>query len=111
MFRNDRSWSEQGTNPKRGGGLATLISNTHNFDTTELTEYNLSNCNIEYLWVKVKPVSAKTMIIGNIYRPPGGNVEEFFNSLNSILDSLNDLNKMDLCLLGDFNISLFNIIS
>ena len=45
----------------------------------------------------------KTIRIGNIYRPPQGNVDKFLEIIEDSLIDL-DLNKIELLLVGDFNI-------
>ena len=45
------------------------------------------------------------MIIANVYRPPNGNIESFYEYLTSSLNSLNSVNK-DIFILGNFNIDV-----
>ena len=55
--------------------------------------------------------SNKTVIIGNIYRPPRDKIENyttFVSKLDRILHNLQQNNK-DLAITGDFNIDLLRI--
>ena len=50
----------------------------------------------------------RNVVIGVIYRPPNGNVEQFTLQLSGILDQIKSENKI--CyLLGDYNINLFSM--
>ena len=47
------------------------------------------------------------MVIGNIYRPPQGNIDNFTQVLEDTLNSI-DLNRTELYLMGDFNIDMLD---
>ena len=50
----------------------------------------------------------RNVVIGVIYRPPNGNVEQFTLQLSGILDQIKSENKI--CyLLEDYNINLFSV--
>ena len=66
---------------------------------------NTNNKNIESQWVSIKQPNSRTILIGNVYRPPQGNIETFIQVLEDILTSI-DLSKIELFILGDFNIDI-----
>ena len=106
LVRWDRSWCEDGSNSvKRGGGVALYIKEDLTFTSQRLQQYNVSNRNNECLWVHVVRENAKDIIIGTVYRPPGGNVEMFCDYLKNTLEEIgNNFNK-EIFILGDFNIN------
>ena len=89
-------------NKKKGSGVALYISS--NLVFTKINEQSCTNGDIESLFVKV--VHPKSVFIaGVIYRPPGGDVNKFNESISSIMSSFSDSDKV--YILGDFNINLF----
>ena len=89
-------------NKKKGSGVALYISS--NLVFTKMNEQSYVNGGIESLFVKI--VHPKSVFIaGVIYRPPGGDVKKFNESISSIMSSFNDSDKV--YILGDFNINLF----
>ena len=44
-------------------------------------------------------------IIANVYRPPSGNIDKFYEYIYDSLDTINSVNK-DVFILGDFNINV-----
>ena len=78
LLRNDRKWSENNpAGPKRGGSVALYIKSNLNLSDTEFHNWNTSNKDIESQWVTLNLPNSKTILIGNIYSPPQGNVETF----------------------------------
>ena len=66
------------------------------------------NYQVENIWLECSiPNVTKNIIIGNIYRHPGGNIQFFTEKLN---DTVNKINKEDkICLIcGDLNINTIN---
>ena len=109
LVRWDRSWMEDGCNlTKRGGGVAVYIKEDLTFAQLGLHQYNVSNKNVECLWISVIRENAKDMVVGIVYRPPGGNVETFCEYLKTTMDEIgNNFNK-ELFILGDFNLNYCN---
>ena len=87
---------------RAGGGVSLFISS--NIKYKELTEFYISNDNLECLFVEAEIDSAKE-IIGIVYRPPNSNVDTFTSLLNDILDKLK-MNNKHCWIMGDFNIDL-----
>ena len=111
IIRNDRSWNDDVTNTnskvKRGGGVCMYIKNNIKFSTHALEMYNVSCRNIECQWVKILLDKQRNIVIGNIYRPPQGNIKNFVEYLEGVIENL-DLSKEDLVLMGDFNIDFLD---
>ena len=108
FLRNDRNWCDIGTNiPKKGGGVALFIKNGLTFSEADYSHLNTNNIDIESQWVLVKQPNSKTILIGNIYRPPQGNIENFIQVLENSFTNI-DLSKTELYLMGDFNIDMLD---
>ena len=100
-LRQDRS--SAGTNKKRGGGLVTLIHETHK----DLPDLSTSNKHCEVLWTKLAMPNCRNMIVCNIYRPPGGKMAKCIEYLELCRGSVN-INKTDVIVLGDLNVDFAN---
>ena len=108
LIRNDRNWSEDSTNDiKKGGGVCLFVNSKLHFCESTFAKYNSSNRNIECQWVSIMQPHSKQLVIGNIYRPPQGNIEAFIKYLEDILTEIN-LDRIELLLMGDFNIDFLD---
>ena len=106
LIRNDRQWTQEGASePKKGGGVAIYIKNNIKFSATNFSHWNTSNRNIESQWISVSFPNSKPIIIGNIYRPPQGNIDNFVQVLDNVLNQI-DLSKFEIYLLGDMNMDM-----
>ena len=104
LLRLDRNWCDVNNNTvKRGGGTCLFISNKLKFTTHDVQPYNISCQNIECQWVKIILQKKRNVIIGNLYRPPQGNVQQCIDYLEGVLENM-DLSKEDVFIMGDFNI-------
>ena len=65
--------------------------------------YNRSNNTIEIQWVEIINKNCKDFLIANGYRPPDGNISDFFEYFEDTLSEI-DLTKIYLFFMGDFNI-------
>ena len=52
-------------------------------------------------------LSVKDIIVGVIYRPPGGKLDSFYDAFFPIIDRINSENR-PCYIVGDFNIDLLN---
>jgi len=84
----------------KGSGVAIYVNNDLNASVIS----NLCHCNpdIESLFVEISNLS-KPVIYGVIYRPPNGELAEFFDTLRKIQEALP---KDNVRIMGDFNIDL-----
>ena len=105
LIRLDRNWEENGE-IKKGGGLCMYIKNGINFSDTTLSDLNLSTIDIEIHWVTIKLPKLREIVIGNVYRPPQGNLKPFFKHINLCLDNLKSKDNRDIFMMGDFNINI-----
>ena len=102
LFRQDREIKNK--RKKRGGGLLTYIKNEHLSSSEQLDELNTSNGNIEAQWTLIHRPFCKNVVVGNLYRPPNGNLAKAVEYLDNSLKTMN-LGKMDVFLVGDLNVN------
>ena len=105
LFRLDRKI--RGRSKKRGGGLLMYVRDSLSSSCEYLDELNASNSNIEAQWLLIHRPHCKNVVIGNLYRPPGGNLEKAVTYLDNSLRTIN-LAKIDLFLVGDLNVDLMD---
>ena len=89
----------------KGSGLALYIKNCYNFTINK--SLSLCSQDIESLFINIMGLDKPT-VVGVVYRPPSGNVDQFNNQILNVMTQLNDC---DSYILGDFNINLHNIQS
>ena len=108
FIRLDRNWNDlDGNEPKRGGGLGCYINNNLQYSDMDFNYLNKSSKDIEIQWISIRQKTNKVVLIGNIYRPPQGNTQLFIDFLDNILSDL-DLQKIEVILMGDYNIDVLN---
>ena len=105
VLRLDRG--TQAKSRKRGGGLLTYIHKKHFSKCEPLLDLCISNADIEAQWTLIHRPNWKNVVICNVYRPPGGNLEKAINYLDDCLKELN-LRKMNLFIMGDLNVNYKN---
>ena len=87
--------------------LLTINPGFNLHDKKTIAALNISEADLEAEWGVVKPHTiVRKLVIGNIYRPPSGNGENFLKLLTEMLESMQDLPNRELHLLWDFNIDL-----
>ena len=93
---------------KVGGGVALFIRQGIQFQLRQdLCEFSDV---IESLFIEISKTDINTennIVIGVVYRPPGGNIDDFNGVISNILDRIKT-EKNILYLAGDFNINLLN---
>lgn len=88
---------------RRGGGVGLYVKNNIRCEVV----LSASLQYIEHLWVKLT-FNGEFIILGNIYRPPNSDINQFFNFLEDTLSNLySEYDKM-ICF-GDFNINMLNL--
>ena len=93
---------------KRGGGVSLFVQN--DFNVTTRTDLGIMNENIEALFIEIQADVTQLMkncIIGNVYRPPAQDINEFYNSLAEILLKIKNENKT-IYIMGDFNLNILD---
>ena len=72
-----------------------------------LTEFNVSTKDIELFWISLAIPNCKKIIIGNVYRPPQGNVKLFCDTLDDKLLALKNRQRQNFetFILRDFYIN------
>ena len=108
LYRQDRDL--HAVAKKRGGGLLTYVREDHAASSEQLDELNKSNENIEAQWSIIYRPHCKNVVIGNIYRPPNGNLKKAIDYLEECLLSL-DMDTMELFIMGDLNVNYKNKLS
>ena len=104
-FRWDRSNGHcNGVDKVRGGGLACYVDNSIAPDCTLLRSLCITSPHIELLTIKLTQSQHKTRYILTVYRPPCGNVVQFFQILEDFFE-LHNLIENEVWLVGDFNIN------
>ena len=73
---------------------------------TKVSNLNMSSIDIEIQWITLKLPKVREILIGNVYRPPQGNLKSFYKYLNLCLDNLCGKDNRDIFILGDFNINI-----
>ena len=108
FLRNDRNWSDFNDNTiKKGGGVGLYICNGLDFSESSHSNLNISSRDIEMQWVSIKQPHSKLIVIGNLYRPPQGNIDTFTQVLENSLLQI-DMTTTELYIMGDFNIDMMN---
>ena len=80
-----------------------LVSRSVN--CTILDEFSISLHCVECIFIKCS-IGCKSLIVGVIYRPPNGDVTEFFTELNNIMSRLEQVHCDIKIVCGDFNFDL-----
>lgn len=90
---------------KKGSGIGIYIKNELQYNVLE--DYSFCNSNFESLFVSVSNSTSQCdpLIVGVIYRPPSGSIDTFLKEYDTILSKLPSNN---VCIMGDFNINLFD---
>jgi hypothetical protein len=93
---------------KRGGGVSLLIRESLKYN--KRMDLSLINEHCELIFIEIKKdqfESYRDILIGVMYRPPNGNLENYNNYLNDFLEIIKTEEKL-IYICGDFNINLLN---
>ena len=102
-FRQDRTYGTQ------GGGLIIYVEETLAPYVTVIQECCYTDKVGEELWVLINKPGRKKTLLGSIYRPPSGKIDNFNPHLNDTMTRLDaefNLLQVDIVVLGDFNVNL-----
>ena len=105
IVRQDRNRIAYGDKKKRGGGLVTYISNKIEKYINRI-DLQQNNEHIESQWIELQMPYQKKYIIGNIYRPPNGDIDKALEQLNSSIEKIKIEGNYEIFCLGDINIDL-----
>ena len=86
-----------------GGGVAIYISD--NYNSTMVNDFCFVEPYMECLAVQCVDKHRKHLFIC-VYRPPNGNVNNFFDRLNDVLSSAYNMKYFSINICGDFNLDL-----
>ena len=99
------SFLEKHREDRGGGGVGLFIPDNMNF--IHRNDLSLFNNTIESLFIEAKLKDSKSVVIGVVYRPPGGKLSDFNDALNDILAAVKS-EKKTCYLMGDWNINLLS---
>lgn len=86
-----------------GGGVCLYVNSQ--YSVKERMDIKLDNGYSDSLFLKLKNINAKSIIIGVIYRPPDSDYATFRDQLDGVLFRINQINTNCL-IMGDFNIDI-----
>nr|CAH7732385.1 unnamed protein product [Callosobruchus chinensis] len=85
----------------RGGGVGFYIRSS--FKSQVITVEQGDRTSIEMLWLKIF-LGRKSIVVGVVYRPPRGNLDNAVEALDNVLSFLTPIHE-DILVLGDFNVN------
>ena len=93
---------------RTGGGVGLYLADNFDFKCSHDLVFSSTEC-AESLFVEINRPKEKNIIVGMVYRPPKQNLQDFMNSLDSLLTSISKENKI--CyVLGEWNLDLSTTI-
>ena len=90
---------------KRGGGVALYVDNDLKCKQVEPMSIATDDL-MECITVEIEMEKQRNIVISCVYRAPGSNMDTFKETLEEIMDRLNERKTYIVC--GDFNIDLLN---
>ncbi len=99
IIRSDRTAESK---KKGGGGL--VIYYKDDLDNIYLTEHTKCTPDIECIWVGLKLVNTKLIVIGLVYRPPSGRIDKFIEVIEETCLALRSQRNCEINFGGDVNI-------
>ena len=107
-IRQDRSTYSDPAAIKQGGGLLIYMKDYLAPYTEKIEKGCICSNACEQLWVKISVPCHRITILGVIYRPPSASVNDGLSEIDSVLQDVStcfDISRIDLIMLGDFNIN------
>ena len=105
VFRQDRNL--ENVKKKRGGGLLTYVRSDLIADSEPLLSIGRTDKDVEAQWTMIHRPHCKNIIVGNVYRPPTGNLKSFLDYLDTCLKGF-DMGKSEIYIMGDMNVDYKN---
>ena len=93
----------QGRMYRKGGGVGFYINNKYTFILLNDLNLNVDDSVAESLFVQINLPGDRKKTLAVIYRPPSGSIQLFFDSLNQLLNKIQNSSK-DIIFCGDFNL-------
>ena len=103
FIRADRKTVKGDGRKKRGGGLGIYYKNSLEVDPDKYMHLNESRKDLELQWMVLSRPNTKKILIGNVYRPPNGNLAEALELIGEALDKIEGISKYEVLIIGDFN--------
>lgn len=94
-FRTDR-------NDRPGGGVIVYVRET--FSCKRRTDLEIRG--LEAVWVEIQ-IKCRKILVGGFYRPPNSNIA-YFELIKESIDRAYNTSIVDIYILGDFNINMYN---
>jgi hypothetical protein len=89
---------------KSGGGVGLFLKNDFDYivriDLSKMTPF------IECLFVEIRRIGSKSLLIGSVYRPPNSDVHLFNTEWLSIINTIDQAKNVIAVIAGDFNLNL-----
>ena len=105
LYRLDRAWTDiNGQVYKRGGGVGLYVKNSYIVNDS-ISTLNISEKHVECIWIQVMLPNRRNLIVGSLYRPPDGSMDDFIRYLTDTIDIIKKNYHGEIYLLGDFNIN------
>ena len=104
LFRQDRDHTVHDIEEEEGGGVACYVSSKYVPFTRRLDDLCKVNRNIEALTLAVTSPVHKYKLVITVYRPPRGNVKEFFRELSDIIVA-SEMSTKEIWICGDMNVN------
>ena len=105
LFRWDRSNGiNNGVTKSRGDGLACYVENAIAPECSLIMDQCITTPDVELQVIKLMQPVHKNRHVINLYRPPNGNIDLFFDILENLFLNLN-LSEKEIWLMGDFNLN------
>ena len=109
LLRLDRQAINVNTGKTKScGGLAIYIKSDLCYSTSEHAHLNVSNNDMECMWITVSQPNQRKIIVAATYRPPKGNSTQYGDYLTDSVHSVSSNSNADIFILGDMNINYMN---
>ena len=111
LIREDRKTINDEGYIKRGGGLCTYVKSSIKVEQLHLDPGIPANGDIEVIVHRILLPHTSPIFLLNIYRPPQGNIDNFIDKLQTIVNTLprrrNDItDEKEIIIGGDININI-----
>ena len=106
LYRRDRSWSEDGKNTKKGGGLAMYIDSNLEHSGPPVENVDISTKDIELQCMTISLPLTRKIVVLNVYRPPQGGAKTFGKLVCESILKVKSKDNTEVYVMGDMNIDV-----